>query len=77
MLIFLLSANLPPIMCGLYVEFSVAPQLASLRIWLICQIFKVSAHPDKISYLTILYSITLNITIAFQKYFRYIKAYFT
>ena len=47
-------------------SFSVAPQLASLPLWLNCQIFKVSAHPDKSSYLTILYSITLKITITFQ-----------
>jgi len=69
MLIFLLSANLPPIKCDLYVEFFCSPQLASLRIWLICQIFKVSAHPDKTSYLTILYSMIQKITIVFKNFF--------
>ena len=67
MLIFLLSANLPPSCMAYMWSFSVAPQLASLHIWLICQIFKVSAHPDKISYLTILYSTVLKITIVSQK----------
>lgn len=39
-----------------YADFSVAPQLADLRVRLICQIFKVSAHPDKIFILYLLKS---------------------